>query len=219
MFERLCKLPAVLARYREGPLADARERFLVQCAASGYSRSMLQKIAWVQLAVARHLDLDHGTVTARDLERVIDGRTRFRRGPAGPDSPGSHQFFLHIVTEWMRTLGCLAPPPAGDRPFAVELAAFAQHAGEERGLSPVTIATRCERLGWFFHSLRPPRASLRTIRLADVDAFIEAKGTHGWRRSSLASLAESLRSFFRFAEGQGWCAPGLAAALSPRGIA
>jgi site-specific recombinase XerD len=218
MIETLFKRPAVLARYRAGPLSDARERFLVQCAARGYSRSMLQKIAWVLLAVARRLDLDHGKVTARDLELAVDGRTRFKRLPEPwHDSPGSRRLFLHIATEWVRSLGCLEPPPEVERPFAAHIAAFARHGREERGLSPVTIATRYERLGWFFDSLHPPRESLRTISPADVDAFLEAKGQQGWTRASLASLASSVRSFFRYAEGQGWCTPGLAAVIeAPR---
>ena len=52
MFETLFQRPTVLARYCAGPLADARERFLEQCVTRGYSRSMLQKIAWVLLALA-----------------------------------------------------------------------------------------------------------------------------------------------------------------------
>jgi site-specific recombinase XerD len=218
MYETLFARPTVVTRYREGPLADARERFLLQCAARGYSRPMLQKIAWVLLAVAHRLDLDHGTVTAHDLEQAVDGRTRFKRRPESwHASPGSRRLFLHIATAWVRSLGCLAPPRAVVRPFAAPLAAFARHLQEERGLSPVTVVTRCERLGWFFDSLQPPRESLRAIALADVDAFLEAKGQHGWSRASLASLASSVRSFFRYAEGQGWCAPGLAAVIeSPR---
>jgi hypothetical protein len=218
MYATLFTRPTVLARYREGPLAAARERFLLQCAARGYSRAMLQKIAWVLLAVAHRLDLDHGTVTVRALERAVEGRPRFKRRPKpGQESPGSRQLFLHIATEWVRSLGCLEGPSEGERPFAAQLAAFAWHLREERGLSPVTMATRCERLGWFFDRLHPPRASLRTIAPADVDGFIEAKGQHGWTRASLASLASCLRSFFRYAEGPGWCPPGLAAVIeSPR---
>jgi integrase len=39
----------------------------------------------------------------------------------------------------------------------------------------------------------------------------------GWSRASLPTLASSLRSFFRYAEGQHWCKPGFAQAIdSPR---
>ncbi|MCK4305585.1 MAG: tyrosine-type recombinase/integrase [Candidatus Eisenbacteria sp.] len=218
MFETLFKRPTVLARYREGPLSDARERFLEQCAAGGYSRSMLQKIAWVLLALADRIDIAHDKVTARDIELAVDGRTRFKcRSKCVRESESSHQLFVHVATEWVRSLGCLEPLPEVNRPFAAQIATFARHLRDERGLSPVTISTRCERLAWFFESLHPPRHSLRTISIADVDAFVEEKGNRGWRRSSLSSLASSLRSFFRFAEGQDWCSRGIAAVIeSPR---
>ena len=102
-------------------------------------------------------------------------------------------------------------------PFALQVSAFVRYLQNERGLSPVTISTRRERLVWFLESLHPDRDSLRTISIADVDAFIEAKSNQGWKRSSLSNLTSSLRSFFRYAEGQGWCSPGIAAVIeSPR---
>ena len=203
MYEALFKRPTVLARYREGPFAEARERFIERCAARGYSRSMLKKIAWVLLAVARSIDIDHGNVTVHDIEVAVDSRTRFKRSPKhAHDSPGSRQLFVHVVTEWVRSLGILAPSAEMERPFTAQIDAFARHLCDERGLSPITVSTRCERLAWFFDSLHPARDSLRTISVGDVDTFIEAKGNQGWKRSSLASLASSLRSFFRYAEGQ-----------------
>jgi site-specific recombinase XerD len=218
MFETLFKQPAVVARYREGPLSEARKRFLEECASRGYSRSMLQKIAWVQLALARGIATGTCRLTASDIEQAVAGRTRFKRLPGGSrDSQGSRQLFIRIGTEWIRSLDRLAAPDQQEVPFAGETAAFVRHLREERGLSPVTIVTRCERLAWFFKSLNPPRDSLRAISIADVDAFIKAKADGGWMRSSLSTLASSLRSFFRYAEGQGWCAPGIAAVIeSPR---
>ena len=42
MFETLFKYPRVLARHREGPVADARERFLNHCAEQGLARAGLR---------------------------------------------------------------------------------------------------------------------------------------------------------------------------------
>ena len=218
MYETLFKRPSILTRYREGPFSEPRERFIERCAARGYSCSMLKKIAWVLLAVVRGIDVDHGNVTVRDIERAVDARTRFKRSPKhAHDAPGSRQLFVHVVTEWLRSLGMLVLSAETERPFTAQIDAFARHLCDERGLSPITVSTRCERLAWFFESLHPPRDSLRTISVGDVDTFIEAKGNQGWKRSSLASLASSLRSFFRYAEAQGWCASGIAAVIeSPR---
>ena len=182
MFETLFTRPTVLARYREGPLLKARELFLKQCERSGYSRSMLQKIAWVRLSIAHRIDIDHGKVTTRDIDLAIDTRMRFKRSPVlEQKSQGSRQLFIHITTDWVRNLGCFEPPRQVERSFAAQIAAFAQYLHEDRRLSPVTISTRCERMAWFFESLPPNKNSLHTISIADLDAFIEAKGNTGWK--------------------------------------
>jgi len=219
MLETLFSRPTVLARYKKGPYADHRERFLDQCAKQGYSHSMLQKIAWILLSIAPRINLDHGRVTTRDIEKAVDDRVRFKK--TSPDrehkSHGSRQLFIHITTKWVRSLGYFEPPSEVESPFSAQITAFARHLLKERGLSPVTVSTCCERMTWFFESLDPNQSSLSKISIADVDAFIEAKGKGGWRRSSLSSLASSLRSFFRYAKSQEWCTPGIAAAIeSPR---
>lgn len=218
MIEDLFKRPSILARYRAGPLAEAREEFLDQCAKEGYSRSMLRKIAWVLLAVAHNVDIDHGNMSPQDVERAVDGRVRFsRRPPRAKESLWTRQMFIHFATEWLRRLGCLQQAPGAQNGFAAQIDAFASYMRDERGLSPVTISTRCERLAWFVGGLCPPRDALAAITVADIDAFIESLHKQGWTRASLAALASSLRSFFRFAEARGWCAPGITAVIeSPR---
>jgi site-specific recombinase XerD len=218
MIEDLFKRPTILARYRAGPLAAARDEFLEHCAKEGYSRSMLRKIAWVLLAVAHNVDTDHGNMSTQDIERAVDSRVRFSRRPLRTkESLWTRQMFIHFATEWLRRLGCLQEAPGAQNAFAAQIDAFASHMRDERGLSPVTISTRCERLAWFFGGLCPPRETLAAITVADVDAFIESKGKQGWTRASLAALASSLRSFFSFAEARGWCAPGITAVIeSPR---
>ena len=49
MHDELFKKLAIVARYRAGPYVEARERFLRQASAEGYSRSTLERIAWVLL--------------------------------------------------------------------------------------------------------------------------------------------------------------------------
>ena len=218
MIEDLFKRPTILARYREGPLAEAREEFLKHCAKEGYSPAMLRKIAWVLLAVAHNIDIEHGNMTPQDIERAVDTRVRFSRRPMrAMESQWTRQMFIHFATEWLRHLGYLQEATAAKNAFSAQIEEFASRMRDERGLSSVTISTRCERLSWFFAGLRPPRNTLGAITVADIDAFIESKGKQGWTRASLAALASSLRSFFRFAEARGWCATGITAVIeSPR---
>lgn len=218
MFEILFKRSSTVVRYREAPFSKNREQFLELCAEKGYSLSMLKKIAWILYSIATGIDIQSGKVTTQDIEQAIDKRLRFRCSSKNGQTPKSTlQLFVHIATEWVRSLDCFETPCEAEGAFTNQITAYAKYLSEERGLSPTTISTRCERLTWFFQSLHPSRDSLGEIKIVDVDAFIEAKGKQGWKRSSLSSLASSLRCFFRYAESKGWCRPGIAAVIeSPR---
>lgn len=68
----------------------------------------------------------------------------------------------------------------------------------------------------FFLAIRHPDVSLSTITINDIDTYLAYRGNHGWSRASLHTLADALRSFFRYAEAQGWTR-GIAAAIdAPR---
>ena len=218
MFETLFAMPAAQARHRAAPLASDRERFLSHCAAQGYSRGQLKKIAWMLLVVVRTLPLAEHTVHLSEIEQAARRRIRLNnRSASSSDGHSTQQPFIHVATQWLRFLGRLAPPVARHRPFASQVDAFARFMREERGLSPVTIVSRCQRIANFLTALRPPVHSLRAISIAQIDTYLVDQGQRGWSRPSMGALASDLRSFFRYAEGQHWCNPGMAAAInSPR---
>ncbi len=215
MFEALFKHPAVIARHRRAPLEIERRLFLEDCRRRGYADTTLERIAWVLMAVAECIDLGRGRMTEHELEQAIDQRPPPTRSD-GSHASSSRQLFKRFAVVWLSSMDCLEEG-VDERCFGEQIDAFAGYMRDERGLSPVTITTRCERLQWLFKGLRPPRGSLMEISVADIDAFIATLHGQGWTRASLAALASSLRRFFRYAEGQGWCTSGLAAAIdSPR---
>jgi site-specific recombinase XerD len=216
MFEALFKGPAVVARHCRAPLQMERRRFLEECSRQGYSGTTLDRIAWVLMAVAESIDFDQvGLITEQEIEQAVARRVSPTR-PEGSHAFSSRKLFKRFAVRWLRSMGRLEEP-AEERRFGKQVDAFAWYMLDQRGLSPVTVATHCERLAWLFDGLCPPPATLREISLADLDAFIATMHAKGWARTSLAALTRSLRSFFRYAEGQGWCASGLSAAIdSPR---
>jgi hypothetical protein len=65
--------PRVLARHREGPVTDARERFLTHCAEQGLARESLLRTAREVLIIAKHIDLTTGkAIRIRDVEAAAD---------------------------------------------------------------------------------------------------------------------------------------------------
>ena len=57
---------------------------------------------------------------------------------------------------------------------------------------------------------------MQEVTIAQIDQAITQKGTQDrCTRASVRTYAYILRSFFRYAETRGWCAPGLAAGIVP----
>jgi site-specific recombinase XerD len=218
MFNTLFTRPHILTRHRTGPCAEARAHFLEHCAGQGYPRSSLQKIAWVLLAFSQSIDLCRpGRVTHQEIEYAVAHRIRYTRPPEhAADSRSSRLLFIQVATAWLRFLGRLEEPTCAPKPFADLVDHFASFMRDERGLSPATIGFRCEQITNFLSTISHSNGSLSAITINDVDAYLSDRGRHGWSRRSLRTLADALRSFFRYAEAQGWSS-GVAAAIdAPR---
>ena len=211
MHDELFEQPAVVARYRVGPYAESRERFLQQARAVGYSPATLESMAWALLVVAEAVH-DDGGVSYERLRSTLLRRVRLK-STARPPSANTAKLFLRCGKAWLRSIGALTPE--ADRPlkFAAELRAFTEYMRVEQGLSPTTIAGRDEQIRWFCASLRSQVRSLDAVTLAHVDAFLRAQAQRGWSRRSLHTLGGSLRSFFRYAASQRWCRSDLASGI------
>ena len=88
----------------------------------------------------------------------------------------------------------------------------------ERGLSPRTADYRCRDIHEFLARVDEAGLRLDALTVAQVDELLARKvRDEGYARVSVQTYASTLRAFFRYAEGRGWCRPGLAAAImSPR---
>jgi site-specific recombinase XerD len=208
MHDKLFKQPAVVARYRAGPHAESRERFLKQARADGYSPATLHSMAYALLIVAEAVHRDGGSISYKQLRRTLLRRTRLKSTARAP-SANTTKLFLRCGKAWLRSIGALAPEAVRPLKFAAELRAFTEYMRVDKGLSPTTIAVRDERMRWFCASLPSRVCSLGAVTLAHIDAFLKHKARHGWSRKSLHTLGGSLRSFFRY----GWCRSDLASAI------
>ncbi len=88
----------------------------------------------------------------------------------------------------------------------------------DRGLSPTTVKYRCNSVRPFLKQMLDGKRSLKTITVSDVDSLLARKvNNEHYARISIRSYASSLRSFFRYAEIQGWCPVGIAESImAPR---
>ena len=219
MHATLFVYPATLARYRAAPLLPERERYLVYCDKQGYTRSGLRKIAWLLLVIASTRLASSRRVSIEEIEQVARRhRVRFlQHAPARGNCRTTQRLFMYTAAAWYGFLGRLAPSTPSRGRFSTQLDAFEQFMRDERGLSAVTIDTRCHQIGRFLSSLPRRLRSIHAVTLLDVDRHLIERSKRGWSRASLGTLTSSLRAFFRYAATQRWCEQGFANGIdSPR---
>src|SRR5208282_3767953 len=141
MHDELFKQPAVVARYRAGPYAEARERFLKQARAEGYSLSVLARIAWVLLTVAEAVHPHGGRVSSTRLNSLLFRYIRLSKGR--PPSEHTTSLLLRFGEDWLRSMGALLPEAGRPLRVARELGKSFRwsawrdgYAGKPRGPGP-----------------------------------------------------------------------------------
>ncbi len=218
MYAQLFTRDRAIQRYLAAPLLDERLRYLVECAAQGMARTTLRAIAWHQLVALRVLDIASGVpIRPEQVEAAAKRWAARRPAPATRTTAvASRVAFRAQATHWLQFLGQLQASARPTPAWAGYVTAFANYMREERGLSPLTIYTRCQRAREFLARLEQTGGTLGELTLAQVDAAIAKKGTQdGCIRVSVRTYAYVLRAFLQYAESRGWCRPGLAAGVLP----
>lgn len=212
MFETLFCYPAIIARHRDGPFAEDRERFLEYRSSQGLSSTTLQRNAQELLVVAERIEFSNDLlIGAAAIEEAAEhwSRRQLQRKRAR-DTRWSRQLFVQTATDWLRFLGRLEVSTPTAVPFADRLVIFAAYQRDERGLSPATIRDQNWHVEKFLIWLNEQNRGFAHVSLEDVDAFLADRGNAGWCRVSVATSARALRAFFRYAATQGWCARSIA---------
>lgn len=217
MFNNLFTQSAAIARYESAPMLEERLRYLKHCEAGGARRSTLQELAADQLLLIRLLHLKSGDrVDIKQVKAAIKEWSRTRSRSCSADAAANRRRrFLGRAVRWLNFEGCLDQPPAARHPHADLVAAFAGWMRDERGLSEGTIDVRCRAADGFFVWLVGQRRALASVGISDIDRALAAKRAQGCSRTTIMNHADQLRAFFKFAERNGWCRPGIAAGIMP----
>jgi integrase/recombinase XerD len=124
--------------------------------------------------------------------------------------PSTEATFRSTAERWLRFLGVRPLRQIGLlHPFTTELAAFIN----SQQLSSDSVRNHRVNVSRFLAWAGTRHTSLPEISMESIDAFFAEQRAKGIKPRSLASYCSSLRTFFRYAASQGWCAPAL-----PRGI-
>ena len=212
MFEALFIDRGTIARYRCEPLLEERLSYLRHCAQEGARPLTLRTIAATQITLIRLLDLRAGErVSVPRIEAAADRRS------SQPAQPSVRRIFVSRAVRWLRFAGLLDEPCRGRQRHAhvAEVTVFREWMRKERGWTEATIRNCCHTIDRFFDWLGEWGITLGAVVVTDIDRAVMR--WHGRRcsRSTIRIYGQRLRTFFRFAERQGWCTPGLADGIMP----
>ena len=177
----------------------------------------MRTIAAHQVNLVHLLDLHEGervSLTRIDVAAVqwsLPGGRRCRR-PAEPEQ--GRRFFGHAV-RWLRFVDMLEEPEGTPHSHAGEVAAFTAWMRKERGWSEDTVHGCCGTVDCFFDWLDEWGIALASVEIVDIDRAVARWHARDLSRVTIHDYVQRLRTFFRFAEHQGWCAAGLSDGIKP----
>ena len=205
MFETIVCTDWALARHRDGPLAEERERYLRHCADQGGTRESLRSKARAILRVAERMSPeDLGHVDASKLREIA-----CRSSCADTTAATTVATLVNCARPWLKYLDWWHEP-VQLIPFASTLDEFVSWMQDERGLTACTIDQWRRQVASFLRWCGHTDRDLAMLRPMDLDAYFVTDRAQQWSRISAGHIARLLRVFLRHAASTGACSAALA---------
>ncbi len=199
-----------LVRHQQAPMLKEREQYLSHLVKQGASHERARSVASALLRVVRLMEMSSlRDVSLEEIQQAgerwaIDTVDHHTRSAGKKSALG----FTNEAVNWFRFHGSLMIPPPPVRPFAALIDDFLDALQFKRGLSIETIRGYGPRVTKFLKWLADRHDNLSSVSLYDVDDFLNSKRAAGWKPRTIAAQCQALRTFFDYAELQGWCASG-----------
>lgn len=210
IFAQVYKSARLIKRHCEAPLRSEREQYLKHLLEHGYRASWVAETAMYMLHIIRVLDLKELRVVGlEEIEKAANIWAEYR-GPFRDTRHlhyGSPKMFMKVARNWLRFHGKLGLPL--ESPFLEQIRLYSHSLEVHQGLASATVRGYSNRAHLFLKWLAAQEGDLQTLSMVDIDKFLAAKAADGWKPRGIVTQGMAMRSFFRFAEMQGWCRPDL----------
>ena len=210
MIERITASPSVHLRHYTAPLLVEREQYLNHLLQKGLGADRVRSAAAYLLHIVRTMEL----TSLRMVELIeIEAAGERWKEYTGPERRGTlpgatASYFVRFAKQWLSFHGMLVLPMAPADWFDAPLAQFTKALAGQRGLAAATVKSYSDRTYNFLRWAAERGNHLSQLTGEEANAFVRLKRTEGWTAATLATQCQALRSFFAYAESQGWCATG-----------
>ena len=201
-----------IRRYKAGPFVEERAAFLQHLEVLGYSAGQLKTNNKYLLGIAELIDVRQCvSVDPTQIQRAAKQwtTTHCRFTSSTNTVRIAKGEFAHIATEWLRFLGKWNSNLPGVR-YQHQVDCFLRHLREDRGYTVHTVLSRQSALRLFFNWLALRNCALEEVAPATIAEYFVEHRSKNWTRATIAMYANSLRSFFSYANQRGWCEHGIA---------
>jgi integrase/recombinase XerD len=203
--------PIARARHQEAALLKEREQYLSHLLLQGTSHQRVRSVASILLQVIRLMEIVNPRSVA--LEEIHNAGAQWAKDGNAHKTRragmSSAYAFTNVAKSWFRFHGLLVTVPISVNPFATLLNGFLENAGLSRGLAFGTIRSYRTRVSDFLNWVSGRHHDFSSVSLNDVDDFLDSKRAMGWLPRTIAAQCQALRTFFKYAEIQGWCTAGI----------
>ena len=212
MFSQLFQEPRIIRRHLNAPLLKERLRYLTYRAEQETAHAVLCKISNYQLIIIKYLYLkenDH-IYAFKELDNAANRWAHHqKRRFKGISYSSCKGRFIKYAKLWLKFLGRMEIPK--QPPLPSQITEFIDYMRKERNLSEATICNRRLQLQKFFSQIKEePGQFLAHLTPVQLDAIQIQKLNQGvYSRITIQTCASILRTFFRYAERQGWCQSGI----------
>ena len=209
----------VREKHLNAPLLAERESYLAYLFEIGTRRERVRNVATMLLHIVRLLELNSPRLVS--IDEILQGSMRWVNDTGANRhrkvAEASANTFKLVATNWLRYQGSLIVVQKPKPGFHNLLSQFLNDMDTQRGLALETIRSYRSRVLAFLNWLQPRCSNFSSVRPLDIGEFLDAKRADGWTHSSVAAHCHALRTFFGYAERQGWCSSGLQRSIcSPR---
>jgi site-specific recombinase XerD len=219
MMDSVFLVEGVREKHLNAPLLAERESYLAYLFEIGTRRERVRNVATMLLHIVRLLELNSPRLVS--IDEILQGSMRWVNDTGANRhrkvAEASANTFKLVATNWLRYQGSLIVVQKPKPGFHNLLSQFLNDMDTQRGLALETIRSYRSRVLAFLNWLQPRCSNFSSVRPLDIGEFLDAKRADGWTHSSVAAHCHALRTFFGYAERQGWCSSGLQRSIcSPR---
>jgi integrase/recombinase XerD len=202
-------------RQREAPLLKEREQYLNHLRNSGVSSTRVRVIASQLLHINRLIGMENLRQVDRvELDQAVERWLAYiEKHPKRQISGTTSYTFMNTMANWLRFHGLLPSQSLPIDPFAPLLTEFLHFATNERRMAPDTIQSYRFKLATFFSKIGWCHRQISSIRISDIDEYLERMRVEGLKPRSIAAHAQALRALFRYLEARKLTQPGIARAI------